>query len=116
MRPVTASPALRDRLGPQACADLENLFHASAEGWRDEVLSIAADRFERSLAAELARSRVELARGFAGMRDEMQRGLGAVREELAANRIELLKWSFLFWVGQIVIMAGILSFMLRGAR
>jgi hypothetical protein len=27
----------------------------------------------------------------------------------------MLKWSFVFWIGQVVAMAGLMSFMLRGA-
>ena len=27
-------------------------------------------------------------------------------------RVELLKWSFLFWVGQVAAMAGLLAYML----
>jgi hypothetical protein len=33
--------------------------------------------------------------------------------DIAALRVELLKWSFLFWVGQVATMAGLLSFMHR---
>ena len=32
---------------------------------------------------------------------------------LAETRVDLLKWSFLFWVGQIAAIGGMLSFALR---
>ena len=32
---------------------------------------------------------------------------------LAETRVELLKWSFLFWIGQVAAIAGMLAFVLR---
>ena len=44
------------------------------------------------------------------LRLEMQKGFGDLR-------FELLRWSFLFWIGQLAALAGIVSFMLsRGLR
>lgn len=36
-----------------------------------------------------------------------------IRVEMAQLRTELLKWSFLFWIGQVVATASIMGFMLR---
>jgi hypothetical protein len=33
--------------------------------------------------------------------------------DLSCVRVALLKWSFLFWVGQVAAMAGVLAFMIR---
>jgi hypothetical protein len=76
------------------------------EAWAEQVLNIAAERFERRLAEEIARLRVDLTR-------EMHEGFIAVRQQLSDQRAELLKWSFLFWIGQIASIAGLLAFMLR---
>jgi hypothetical protein len=93
---------------------------------RDEerLLSLAAERFERRLAEEIGGFRVEVAQQFARMRVEthdgdaalrveMHDGFALVRQEMAGTRAELLKWSFLFWVGQVAAVAGLLAFMLR---
>ena len=32
---------------------------------------------------------------------------------LAETRVDVLKWSFLFWVGQVAAIAGMLAFVLR---
>ena len=50
------------------------------------------------------------------MRLELRDGLTSLRQELAATRIECLKWSFVFWIGQVATMAGLLAFMLRGLK
>jgi hypothetical protein len=36
-----------------------------------------------------------------------------VARDLSEVRSELLKWSFLFWAGQVAAMAGLLAFLLR---
>ena len=95
---------------------------------RDEerLLSLAAERFERRLAEEIggfrvdvaqefAKVRVEMHKGDAGLRIEMHDGFALVRHEIASTRAELLKWSFLFWVGQVAAVAGLLAFMLRAS-
>jgi hypothetical protein len=103
--------------------------------WKEDVLDTASDRFERRLAEEMGTLRVEMTRGFAELRTEFRGDLatlradftthrgevrtelaalrGEVRTDLASTRSDLIKWSFVFWAGQVVAMAGILAFMLR---
>jgi hypothetical protein len=90
----------------------------------ERLLSLAAERFERRLAQEISGFRVEVARDFAkvrveihegdaGLRVEMHEGFASLRQAIGGMRVELLKWSLLFWVGQVAAMAGLLAFMLR---
>ena len=74
--------------------------------WAEYVLSIAAERFERRLAQEIAGLEM-------GLRKEMHEGFAAIRQEMSNQRAELLKWSFAFWIGQLAAMCGLLAFMLR---
>ena len=94
--------ALRARLGDDATFGLIEVFDSERKDWSDQVLTAAADRFERRLSEEISTLRVEL-----------HDGLLSVRQELATTRVEMLKWSFLFWLGQVAAMAGLLGFMLR---
>jgi hypothetical protein len=93
---------LRDRLGLDATVGLMELLDEERNEWSEQVLSIAADRFECRLTAEIS-----------GLRAELRQGLAAVRQELATTRVEMLKWSFVFWIGQVAAMAGLLSLMRR---
>jgi hypothetical protein len=93
---------VRTRLGDDATFGLIELLDSERREWSGHVLSVAADRFERRLTEEISALRVEL-----------HDGLASVRQELATSRVEMLRWSFLFWVGQIGAMAGLLAFMLR---
>ena len=94
--------ALRTRLGDDATFGLIERIDSDRKEWSDHVLSVAADRFERRLTEEVS-----------ALREEVHDGLMSLRQELATTRVEMLKWSFLFWIGEISVIAGLLAFMLR---
>jgi hypothetical protein len=99
--------ALRSRLGDDGTFGLIELLDAERKEGNEQMLTLAADRFERRLTEEVSGLRLEF-------HEALQEGLSAVRRELATTRVEQLKWSFVFWVGQVAAMAGLLAFMLRG--
>jgi hypothetical protein len=112
----TSVPALRERLGDQALGELVEMVNDAGRVWRDDVLELATERFGRMLAEEAGKLRVEIA----NLRAELKGDIAGLRTELkgdgAGLRADLLKWSFAFWVGQVVAMIGVLAFMLQGAR
>ena len=96
---VPVSDALRERLGVRAAHDLEEYASELGSRWRDDVLQTASERFENRLDHRLA---VEMS----ALRLEMQKGFSELR-------VEVLRWSFLFWIGQLAGVAALLSFMLK---
>jgi hypothetical protein len=82
---------------------------------RQEMAQLSANlRQEMSgLGADLRQEMTELR---ANLRQEMAQLGAALREEIADGRFELLKWCFLFWLGQVVAVSGILALMLRAVR
>ena len=105
--------ALRNRLEDDATFGLIELLDRERKDWSEQVLSVAADRFERQLSEELSGLRVEfrtvLHDGFTAVRTEMHDGVNSLRQEIATTRVEMLKWSFLFWIGQVAAMAGLVA-------
>ncbi|MBI3490391.1 MAG: hypothetical protein HY047_01115 [Acidobacteria bacterium] len=99
--------ALRKVLGDDATFGLIELLDAERKDWSDQVLSVATDRFERRLTEEVSALRLDLSR-------ELHEGLSFVRQEIATTRVDMLKWSFVFWIGQVAAMAALMAFMLRG--
>ncbi len=97
--------ALRTRLGDDATFGLIELLDSDRKEWSEHVLSVAADRFERRLTEEISHFREEI-------REGLHNGLTSVRQEIATTRVEMLKWSFVFWIGQVAAMAGLLAYML----
>ena len=169
---VDAVPAtLRERLGPAATGGLLHVLDLAHSEWRDDVMSMAGERFERRLVHEASGLRVQIAQTEgalrteiaqsesrlrseigqvegrlrqelgqvegrlrqeldkfdAGLRQELGRGDDGLREDLSQmevrivreagnSRFELLKWSFGFWIGQVVTMSAIIAAMLRIIR
>ena len=105
MATVHVPVALRDRLGPDATAGLLEVLDESQACWSDEVLTANMERLERRLSEEVSSLRVEL-----------HNSLGAVRQEVAIGRVEHLKWSFAFWIGQLAAMAGLLTLLSHRRR
>jgi hypothetical protein len=108
--------ALQDHLGPAATVGLVELLTGARKEWTAEVTGIASDRFERRLIEETSKLRVEMTQGFGTLRQETTAGFAALRQEMADQRFELLKWAFLFWVGQFFAVAGLVAVLIRFLR
>src|SRR5258707_8818890 len=115
-------PRLRLRLGPDATEDLSDAF----EEVQNDMLTITTERFEgrlvavsAELQAELFRTqcqlRQEMAVGDAALRITLLEGLANIRTEMAGLRADVLRWPFLFWVGQLGAIAAMLAYLVRSA-
>ena len=98
--------ALRGRLDDDATFGLVELLDSERKDWSDQVLSVASDRFERRLAQELGAFKSDVSKA-------LNDGLAGIRQDTATARLEMLKWSFVFWIGQVAAVAGLLAFMRR---
>jgi hypothetical protein len=109
-------PALRERLGPGGTYALVALLTESGKEVTADVLTMAGERFERRLAEETSRLRVDMAQGFAALRREIVEGHAALRQEILNQRFEILKWAFLFWAGQFAAFASLIGLVIRFVR
>jgi hypothetical protein len=117
------SPALRERLGVEATVGLLRLFDTARQEWTGDVTTAAVERFEARLIEETARLGLEIAEfraslqaEIAALRQESTTEFAALRQENLEGRIELLKWCFAFWVGQVFAVAGVVAVVLRLMR
>ena len=83
--------ALSARLGHDAAAALEDVLEAR------EVLVI------QTLQKEMQELRTELRLGMQELRGEMQALRSDLKASMADTRADLMKWSLLFWVGQVAV-------------
>ena len=113
MSPFRITGALLEKLGEPAAAELHGILEARQRESREGVMTQCAERFERRLVEETSKLRVEMAQGFASVRQEMAQGFSSLRQEIADGRFDLLKWSFVFWIGQVVAIGGIVGVLLR---
>ncbi len=44
---------------------------------------------------------------FARFEARLEKGLAEIRAEMANQRVELIKWMFLFWAGTVIPLAGL---------
>jgi hypothetical protein len=79
------------RLGQDAARELGEILDSDQQTWSERMLTLTTERFERRLIDEVAKLRVDLAK----------------------DRFEVLKWMFLFWIGQLAAMSAVMSFLLR---
>ena len=90
METLLVPAAAREKLGNAGSDGLVMMF---ADAHR-----VAVESFERRLNEEISKFRLEMV------------------ERMADLKFEILKWNFLFWIGQLAAMTGILSLMLRNLR
>ena len=115
---------LREKHGEDAIGGLQALVDDAGRRWKEDVLVLVAERFDRRLGEEIGALRLDMAKEFGAVRVDTAKEVAAVRVEMAAMRTDLrselattrfsiLKWSFLFWVGQLAAMTGIMALLLR---
>ena len=98
MEPMAVPVALKARIGYEATLGLTELLESRGRMWSDQAMNLAAERFESRLTEELLKFRV------------------AITQEIATTRVDMLRWSFVFWIGQVAAMAALMALMLRGGQ
>jgi hypothetical protein len=93
-------------------ADLRQEMATMRADLRQEMATLGAT-LRQEMAAMGAGLRQEMAAMGAGVRQEMAAMDAGLRQEAASGRVELVKWCFLFWVGQVLAIGGLMSMMLR---
>ena len=84
---------LREAVGNEGLVELDAALDEASQQWKEGVLEIAANRFERRLGVELSQIRVEMARELA-----------AVRVEISATRLSTIRWV----AGLLIAHAGVI--------
>jgi hypothetical protein len=108
MAVIAVARPLREKLGEEGTDALVALINEADEGNKKSVLEIVEERFERRLAEELGKLRTETNEGLSKLRTETNEGLNKLRTDMADLRANLVQWMFLFWIGQIGVLTGIL--------
>lgn len=120
--PITTrlSRRLRQTLGEEAAEDLVNWMQQADENRAElrELHELYVSRMDARFAeareasrADLAELRQEMQAGFAKAREDLQVGLSRIETKLEQRTADLMKWSFVFWVGAvgaIAVLAGVL--------
>ena len=86
MEIITVPRTLRDKLGDDGTDSLITLLNRSNENLKEDVLVFVEEKFERQLTEEISK----------------------VNQKISESNANTIKWMFIFWVGQIGAILGIL--------
>lgn len=65
-------------------------------------------RFDAKLEQRVAALDAKIEQRYATLEAKLDQRIAEVRQSLADQRAELIKWMFLFWIGTVVPLAGLM--------
>ena len=74
------------------------------------------EMLKAKLGKEEAEAFVELLEKKVDRKFEEAKLTLATKEDLANTKAEIIKWMFIFWMGQVAVIAGLLAYFLNVAR
>lgn len=97
MKLISIPKVLREKLGEDGADALLELINQANEGIKGDVIEISSERFEKKLVEEISKLRVEFTEK-----------LSLLDTKISNVQANLIKWMFIFWIGQIGAILGIL--------
>ncbi len=126
---------LRDKLGEEAADAPVQVLNQVTEDNRANTLLFVEEKFERRLSEEMSRLNQRITEVIGGVNQRITEEIGGLNlriteeigglnlriteetsrleQKISASQANLIKWMFIFWVGQIAVMSGIFFAMLR---
>jgi len=130
MAVIAVPKPLREKLGDEAVDSLVELLNMSEEKIKDNVISLSEEKYERRLSEEVAKLnkriteetgkldkriteecsaiRVEMAELKAELKSDIAGVRSEFKVELKSTYANIIKWMFIFWIGQIGAILSIL--------
>jgi len=112
---ISIPKPLREKLGEEGTDALVQVLNENEKETRSSVIDLAEQRFERSLSREIAGVRVDLADAEKRFEKRLTEEIAGVRVEIAdlrgsiqKSKSDTIKLMFLFWIGQIGALLGII--------
>ncbi|MFQ5859197.1 MAG: LA_3696 family protein [Anaerolineae bacterium] len=95
------------RLDKRITEEISRLRVEDIAGLRRELADMRAELLQE-VAESMAQLRQEMAESMAQLRQEMAENNAQLRQEMAGYRADLVRWMFIFWVGQVGAILAIL--------
>jgi len=97
MEIVAIPRVLRQKWGEDEVDAVIELINKSNSRLKEDVLVFVEDKFERRLTEEMAK-----------INQRITEEISKVNQKISESHANLIKWMFIFWVGQIGMILGIL--------
>ena len=95
---ITVPKVLRERLGEEGADSLIALINKADEEVKEDILVFVEEKFEKRLTEEIGKVNERISKEIAGLTNL-----------ISEVKADMIKWMFIFWVGQIGVIIGILS-------
>ena len=106
---LTVEKPLREGLGSDVAVDsLIRLINASDEEQKRDTIEFVEEKFERRLSEEIGGLEVRLSEKISNVDNRVAKLEGSLDAKINGVKAELIKWMFIFWVGQVGVISGIL--------
>ena len=117
---------LQEKLGEEGSDAFVKVIKEIDNEARKEALVVAEEHFEVRLSEEMGKLRQEFSEfkeemraEFSGFKEEMRtelsefkdsmgREISSLKVENAKTKADMIKWMFIFWIGQIGVLSGIM--------
>lgn len=93
-------------------ADTLKLYEKLRAGFQEKEAKVIAEAIDEALVAnnETLLNEVATKRDVAAIEEKIDRSKLELKQEMAEFKAEMLKWMFLFWIGQAAVVIGIVKF------
>jgi len=116
---VSVEKPLRDKLGDEATDSLINLINKAQDEQKTDVLAFVEEKFERRLSEEIGGVNQNISKTISGLlakisdvENKLLVEISGVEKRLitknSETRSDMIKWMFIFWVGQLGVFLGML--------
>ena len=106
---------LQEKLGEEGSDAFVKVIKEIDNEARKEALVVAEEHFEVRLSEEMGKLRQEFSEfkeemrtELSGFKDSMGREISSLKVENAKTKADMIKWMFIFWIGQIGVLSGIM--------
>jgi hypothetical protein len=107
--PIISIPKpLREKLGEEGSDGLVQVLNEQGNEIRDSVIDIAESRFEKKLTDEISNLWELMIRSDHNFKEELQGSINSTREDMYKLHSGTVKCMFIFWIGQVGALLGIL--------
>ena len=108
MAVVSLPRALYERLTEEGASALRLVLSEVEDDAVARALEIVEERFERRLSEEISKLRGEFQTEIGKLRLDFTTETAKLRSEMAQMEARVIKWMFIFWVGQVGTITAIL--------
>jgi bifunctional DNA-binding transcriptional regulator/antitoxin component of YhaV-PrlF toxin-antitoxin module len=110
---ITIPKALRDKLGDEAAESFAILLKEVEHEGRKDALVMAEEKFERRLTEEIGSLKVSFTERMSENTSGLEAKINQLEVKINEVKSDIIKWMFIFWAGQVVVLIAILQIFFR---